>query len=234
MSRCRNCAPGEACDIPETYFEYNVDQYGSVSGEAAMMNEIYQNGPISCGIAANDDFVAYKGGIYYDSTGYLEVDHEVSIVGWGEQNGVKYWRVRNSWGSYWGESGFFRIVRGVNNLAIESGCSWATPVKQWTNKHTTTATEQADPNNDKTVYPFPQPEYMGQEEFVVKGDYKKGGRVPKATWTTEPIKKTSRSWETVPVDKLPTNVDWRFMDGRNYLSWTKNQHIPQYCGSCWA
>jgi len=113
-----------------------------------MMNEIYNNGPISCGIAANDDFVAYDGGIYYDSTGYLEIDHEVSIVGWGEQNGVKFWRIRNSWGAYWGESGFFRIVRGVNNLAIETECSWALPVKDWTSMHTTTDAEQNDTAND--------------------------------------------------------------------------------------
>jgi len=148
MSFCRNCAPSEACVIPKTYYKYDVDTYGTVSGEEAMMNELYNNGPISCGIAANDDFVAYDGGIYYDSTGFLETDHEVSVVGWGEQNGVKFWRVRNSWGSYWGESGFFRIVRGVNNLAIESECSWALPVKDWTSMHTTTDAEQNDAAND--------------------------------------------------------------------------------------
>lgn len=125
------------------------------------MNEIYNNGPISCGVAANDALVAYDGGIFYDDTGYLDIDHEVSIVGWGEQNGVKYWRVRNSWGSHWGEQGFFRIVRGVNNLAIEQECTWAIPSQDWTTKHITTQEEQDDPNNDKTVYPMPQPEYTG-------------------------------------------------------------------------
>ena len=37
----------------------------------------------------------------------------------------------SSWGEYWGEMGFFRIVRGVKALGIEDECSWATP-KSWT------------------------------------------------------------------------------------------------------
>lgn len=129
MSRCRNCSPGEACFIPDQYFQYDVDQYGSVSGETDIMNELHANGPLACSMATTDAFHEYKGGIFYDDTGDLEVSHEVSIVGYGEQNGVKFWRVRNSWGAYWGESGFFRIVRGQNNLAIESDCSWAKPVQ---------------------------------------------------------------------------------------------------------
>lgn len=51
----------------------------------------------------------------------------MEVVGWGfdPESGLKYWKARNSWGSYWGENGFFRIVRGINNMRFEEECVYA-------------------------------------------------------------------------------------------------------------
>ena len=115
-----------------------------------MMQEIFQRGPIACGIAVPDALESYTGGIFNDTTGDTNIVHDISVVGYGVENGTKYWVVRNSWGSSWGESGLFRVVRGTNNIAIETDCAWATPTDTWTKQvvHHTTAAEKADPNND--------------------------------------------------------------------------------------
>jgi cathepsin C len=51
----------------------------------------------------------------FDKTG-----HAVLVVGYGVEEGVKYWRVRNSWGRHYGETGYFRVRRGTDEIAIES------------------------------------------------------------------------------------------------------------------
>ena len=132
MSYCRDCKAGQACFVPEKYHIYQIEEYGGVIGELEMMNEIYQRGPISCTIADPKTLVDYTYGIYYDTTGDVSEDHEISVVGWGEENGIPYWRVRNSWGSHWGDQGFFKVVRGVNNIGIEHLCFWAVPKDTWT------------------------------------------------------------------------------------------------------
>merc|ERR1719453_686037 len=124
--------PGEGCFVPDSYNTYQVDQYGKVSGEKAMMQEIYQRGPIACGIAVPAALENYTSGIFEDKTGDKNIVHDISIVGYGVENGVKYWTVRNSWGTHFGEQGFVRVIRGVNNIAIETDCAWATPKDTWT------------------------------------------------------------------------------------------------------
>nr|AIG56166.1 secreted protein [Achlya hypogyna] len=130
---CMNCmytpeSPKVAQCFPVTKMvRYRAKEYGSLQGEHAMMKELL-NGPITCGIACSDGFsYNYSAGIFNDTTGFMDIDHDVEIVGWGEENGVKFWHIRNSWGTYWGENGFFRIVRGTNNLGIEADCTYVVP-----------------------------------------------------------------------------------------------------------
>jgi len=193
-----------------------------------MMQEIYQRGPIACGTAVPAALENYTSGIFIDETGDMDITHDVSIVGYGVENGVKYWTVRNSWGSHFGESGFFRVIRGVNNMNIESDCSWATPVDTWTvpQIHHTTQEEKDDPNNDVSN-PFAD----NNKEFLSKGGCK---RTSKVQWTHGEFKTQKMSWETIQASDLPANWDWRNMNGVSFVGWSKNQHIPQYCGSCWA
>jgi cathepsin X len=86
-----------------------------------MQKEIYNRGPIACGIDAMP-LLNFETGIIDQQGG--GVDHVISVVGWGEENGKGYWMVRNSWGEYWGDMGYVKVAFGA--LSVESQCSWAT------------------------------------------------------------------------------------------------------------
>lgn len=119
---------------------YTADKYsftGGVyyySGEENIMSAIMTNGPLETSFMVYQDFENYVSGIYKYTIGDSLGGHAVRFVGWGEENGVKYWKVANSWNPYWGENGYFRIVRGVDNCYIEDsamangpGATWMTP-----------------------------------------------------------------------------------------------------------
>ena len=70
---------------------------------------------------AYSDFVTYSSGVYARSKGAVVLGaHAVKMIGWGTTSaGVDYWLVANLWGEDWGEGGFARIRRGVNECGIE-------------------------------------------------------------------------------------------------------------------
>ena len=113
---------------------FGVAEYGNLTGESAMMAEIYARGPIACLLwAHSDSFENYQGGIITDTTKYGNgsITHAIAILGWGidPADGTKFWVGRNSFGSWWGEAGFFRLIRGENALNLETHeCAWATPL----------------------------------------------------------------------------------------------------------
>ena len=74
--------------------------------------------PISVGVEADTSFQLYDSGILNDDLCGADLDHAVTAVGYGIENGVEYYLVRNSWGSSWGENGYIRILAGFDGLGI--------------------------------------------------------------------------------------------------------------------
>jgi C1A family cysteine protease len=88
--------------------------------ETAIKNMLYQKGPLAAAINARP-LHYYRGGVFKPTTAKCNpyaVNHGVVIVGYGTENGVDYWIVKNSWGPNWGEKGFFRISRGSGACGI--------------------------------------------------------------------------------------------------------------------
>lgn len=77
-----------------------------------LLREAVYRSPVSVSIEADTKtFQFYKGGILDSSNCGTELDHGVLAVGYGEEDGKKYWIVKNSWGHDWGENGYIRIAR---------------------------------------------------------------------------------------------------------------------------
>ncbi len=100
---------------------------GSIVNPRSVANikaEISSNGPVEATFTVYGDFMNYKSGVYHHTYGLPKGSHAIKVLGYGTENGLDYWLCANSWGSSWGENGFFRIKQGDSGINQEVyGCT---------------------------------------------------------------------------------------------------------------
>ena len=97
-------------------------------GEDQMIQALNEGGSIAATMKVYSDLYLYKSGVYIKMFGAFLGGHAVRVIGYGVADGVKYWLIANSWGSTWGEQGFFRMRRGTDECGIESNYFFAAAV----------------------------------------------------------------------------------------------------------
>jgi hypothetical protein len=116
---------------------------------------LYTYGPLSVGVAVDNAFSSYSGGVFQD-TGFRTLNHAVNLVGGGEG----YWIMRNSWGSGWGpDGGFMKIAFGANGIG-----AWANYVVYEKNPNPT-----PDPTPDPKPNPDPDPQPCSPKPYADTG-----------------------------------------------------------------
>ena len=105
-----NTGKETACQYDAAKGVTKVSSYGKTFGTSKNLAQLYQQ-PLNVAVAAgNNVFMNYTGGIITADEGCpTAIDHAIVAVGYGEENGVQYYIVRNSWGTGWGEDGYVRI-----------------------------------------------------------------------------------------------------------------------------
>ena len=118
QDKTKNIVKVTSYELLETTDEEIIKQY------------LYENGPLAIGINSNPlNWYAY-GVIDWgkDNCSPDYIDHAVILVGYGHdhEEGLDFWRIRNSWGANWGEKGYFRVSRGKGTCGVNQHISAAT------------------------------------------------------------------------------------------------------------
>jgi len=90
----------------------SVTGYMDVDATEQALEDAVSEGPVSVAVDAQTSFQFYFGGIVKNRLCGASLDHGVLAVGYGVDNGHKYWKVKNSWGAGWGEKGYIRLLKG--------------------------------------------------------------------------------------------------------------------------
>ncbi|EYC18380.1 hypothetical protein Y032_0028g1832 [Ancylostoma ceylanicum] len=103
---------------------YGLSSYTLPKDEKAIQRDLMKYGPSVATYKVFQDFRLYKRGIYEHKFGEQTGAHAVKLIGWGVENGTKYWHIANSWSPDWGEkvqTGSEARVRGSPPLGSPVG-----------------------------------------------------------------------------------------------------------------
>ncbi|MBI5243422.1 MAG: C1 family peptidase [Elusimicrobia bacterium] len=101
---------------------YKVSAWGSVAQKlASMKSALAKYGPLPTAMMVYEDFMHYKSGIYSYATGKRLGGHAILLVGYNDDE--QYFIVKNSWGTGWGEDGFFKIAYSEIDSRVDFGLS---------------------------------------------------------------------------------------------------------------
>jgi len=111
-----------SCVDSESFTRTKAKSVYAINGVANMQKDMMANGPIQVAFKVYKSFMSYKSGVYTKHFWEFlpEGGHAVKMIGYGTEGGKDYWLVANSWGTKWGESGFFKIKRGVDECGMET------------------------------------------------------------------------------------------------------------------
>ncbi|KAI4376491.1 hypothetical protein MLD38_014247 [Melastoma candidum] len=83
--------------------------------------------PVSVAFEVVKEFRFYKTGVYTSDTcgsTPMDVNHAVLAVGYGIEDGIPYWLIKNSWGESWGNNGYFKMELGKNMCGVATCASY--------------------------------------------------------------------------------------------------------------
>jgi C1A family cysteine protease len=115
------------CRFKQSKVDVQVTGFSDVSqNEDEIMRVLYENGPLSIAVNANPFQFYTPGTILRPTTRSCNprgIDHGVTLVGYGVEDGVKFWKIKNSWGASWGEAGYIRMERGTGACGMNTNVS---------------------------------------------------------------------------------------------------------------
>jgi len=114
---------GKRHRCPQNVKSYNLgarvskSYWTQVGTEELLKKLVAKHGAVITGVNGYGPFQSYAGGIFQGCRSRRS-NHAVSVVGYGSENGVDYWLIKNSWGTSYGEKGYIRLRRGTGECGI--------------------------------------------------------------------------------------------------------------------